>query len=665
VALVSGLLALAMLASPAGAQQPALGPPIVIDGPGADLVRPSGLSISIARDGTGGLVYVKQVSGVPHVFVSQLSGGVFRAPVQVDARLGGASSQPVIAAGNRGLLLIGFINGGELYVVDGSKGGQFEAPSGLAAGAINPAIGITNLAKAYLAFAVADGPGYDVRTAYYYNGSWALEAPPLNVTAADNAGTGSGRPAVAAAGDGVAIVVWGENGHIYSRRVWRTSPSAVDEQADAPPAGCSEVSVDNPVVGTGGDSSFAAVAFHEVVSCGGHQQSRVLMNRLHASVYDGILDVDGLSGAPADGAEDPQVATAEYGQGWVTSSRTVSRMVVGSSLENNGWPVSTIQVNSLANAAAPFPVPAIAGLYSTLIAWQQVPGSAGGAEIRVRYAPDGITLGPEAVVSSPAQGPTDAANGLAAAGDVNGEAAVAWLQGPPGSTGLMVAQMYQAPGPFPPLHALGYLHTSQPVLAWKRPRGWGPMKYSMIVDGAPVGQTYATSAAVPAPIPDGPHSWEVIGINPGGQQSHARSTSLFIDTVPPAVALRLAGRPEVGSRLRATVNYVDHPPAGEPPSDASGVARVVVGWGDGTAVRLHVGAHLSFHAYRRPGQYRISIRVTDRAGNVSRVVTAVKVVKAGAKSVPTKPGKGRAHKPGAIAPAPSGGTSKPSTPHRR
>ena len=88
----------------------------MIDGPSAAIAGLGGLSI--ARDGTGGLVYSKAVAGVPHVFVSALVGGRFQAPVQVDPALSGASSQPVIAAGNGGLLLIGFVNGGELYVVD-------------------------------------------------------------------------------------------------------------------------------------------------------------------------------------------------------------------------------------------------------------------------------------------------------------------------------------------------------------------------------------------------------------------------------------------------------------------------------------------------------------------------------------------------------------------
>ena len=66
----------------------------------------------------------------------------------------------------------------------------------------------------------------------------------------------------------------------------------------------------------------------------------------------------------------------------VTSVRTTSHDVFANELWDNGGPLGTTQVNSLPNLATPVALPATAGLYSNLIAWQQNPGSAGLAEIR-------------------------------------------------------------------------------------------------------------------------------------------------------------------------------------------------------------------------------------------------------------------------------------------
>lgn len=638
LAFVAALATLAVLAGPASAQQPATSPPTAIDGPTTAIPTPSGLGLSIARDGTGGLVYLKQVSGVTHVFVSTLQGGSFQAPTQVDAALGGASSQPVIAAGQGGLLLIGFINGGELYVVGRtSQGAAFTSPAGLASGAINPAISITDLGKAYLAFTVADGSGYDVRTAYY-NGQWALESPSLNAIPADNAGTGGGAPQVAAAGDGVAIIAWGESGHIFSRRVWATSPSAVVEQADAPPTGCTEQSADSPVVGSEGDSSYAQVAFHEVVTCNSRQQSRVFMNRLQGSVYDGLEAVDGLADTSTDGAGDPQIAMGEYGHGWVTSEHVTAHDIFATAMGDNGTPAGTVQVNGLSNAAPPDPMPAIAGLYSNFIVWQQDPGSAGVPELRVRYAPANSTLGPEMVISTPAQGPTDAAGGLAAAGDVDGDAAVAWLQGGPGGTWVMAEQMYQPPGPIYVSKAVRYENSANPLVQWSAAHeSWGPMTYTISLDGTQVAQTSSTAVRVPTAVADGPHGWQVSGANPAAQTTHSATATVFVDTVPPTAAMRLYGHPLIRTKLHVYVTYADLPPAGEPPSDASGVSTVVVRWGDGTTVPLTLGFHRSFHTYKRAGHYLISLLVTDRAGNVTRRVIPVTITKPKPKGKPKRP----------------------------
>src|SRR5579884_1964831 len=138
-ALVASSLACLTFVAPAAGQQVQPGPAVTVDAPGAGLLSVGGLSI--ARDGTGGVVYLKQADGVAHVFVSRLLGGVFQPPEQVDASLGGASSQPVVAAGNGGVLLVAFINAGTMYAVDRLGSGRApQPPVSLYSGAQNPSI---------------------------------------------------------------------------------------------------------------------------------------------------------------------------------------------------------------------------------------------------------------------------------------------------------------------------------------------------------------------------------------------------------------------------------------------------------------------------------------------------------------------------------------------
>ena len=58
----------------------------VIDGPSPDIVWLGGMAV--ARDGTGGLVYLKDVSGVP-TCSSRVLAGAFQTPEQVDSGLAG------------------------------------------------------------------------------------------------------------------------------------------------------------------------------------------------------------------------------------------------------------------------------------------------------------------------------------------------------------------------------------------------------------------------------------------------------------------------------------------------------------------------------------------------------------------------------------------------
>lgn len=636
IRIATGVLVLAMasllVCSPALAL-PVAAQPVALDGPSADVVSLAG--VAVARDGTGGLAYLKRIDGVPHVFVSALTGGSFRAPRQVDAGLPGPASQPVIAAGMRGLLLVAFVSGGQLYVVQrGGGSAGFGPPASLAVGGVNPALQITSFDKGYLAFTVPSGTGSDVRSAFYNRGHWSIEPSALNAVTGDDAGQGAGRPAVAASGDGVATVAWGESGHIFTRRVWGDAPSVILEQADGDPRGCSELAADSPAVGVGGDSSFVTVAFREAVRCGPVSRSRVFMNRLHGSQYDGLQPADGLPDGRAAGASEPQVGVGEYGFGFVASTLEGTQDIHAQQLRYDGATGGQLKVNSGAMATDPHVTVGVAGLYVTTLAWQQDPGSAGLPEIRLRYALDGITPAPEQILSTPALGPTDAAQGLSSAGDYNGNLAVAWVQGAPGQRRIVAVQLFEAPSGFGPLRPFAYALSAHPVLSWTPSRQHWGVRYSVTVDGRPVGLTQGTSFRVASSLPDGSHVWQVAALGGGGQRRIASPAQVFVDTTAPRVRFSLRGKLIPRSPVQAFVGYVDLPHGGGSTGPvgaeaASGVKTVAISWGDARSTQLPPGYHRARHAYTRRGRYRILVTVLDRAGNSTRLVRYVAIGLAG------------------------------------
>jgi hypothetical protein len=635
-----------MLATPATAQVTALGAPVTVDGPSSDIQALSGLAV--ARDGTGGLIYLKNVAGTPHVFVSRLTAGSFQPPEQVDLGLLPPSSQPVIAAGGAGQLVVAFVNAGVLYVSSTQNSTtSFTTPAVLFAGAANPSLAMNSLDnKAYLAFTAIGAGGHDVRCGYYNAGRWSVEATPLDAVPADDAGTGTGRPDSAAAGDGVGIVTWGEAGHVYVRRVWGTAPSSAVAQVDVPSvSNWDEVAASSASVATGGDSSYAEVTFNEVVASGVVQQSRVLMRRLHGSALESVTAPDGLATPGPEGANEPGVSMAEYGHGIATAARVQSNAVYGALLGKNGAAVASIRIDSLANASPPYIAPIAAGYYSDLIAWQHDPGALGATEIRARYF-DGSNFGPELVLSPPALGPTDAARGLFSASDIAADVAVAWVQGTGQNTSIVTDQLYHAIGGFKAATGFAYARTLTPVLTWTSPGArWGPM-YVVNLDGAAIGQTAGTSLRTPT-LAEGAHSWAVTAVNAAGLQSSSAAATVFVDTVPPTASFTVTGKAQIGKILRMHVRYSDVP-AGGSSAQSSGIGTVIARWGDGSGAQTI--AHNAPHSYLKPGRYTVRVTVTDKAGNTTTVKQPLRIRK------PPPPPKKKKHKHGKGSKPGSGGT---------
>ena len=108
LAIAAGALALALaaltLAGLAREADAVILPASTIDGPSEDIVGFGG--IAMAEDGTGGVVYLKRVGGVAHVFVARYAEGHWLAPIRVDTGEPFAASWPRIGAANGGELVV-------------------------------------------------------------------------------------------------------------------------------------------------------------------------------------------------------------------------------------------------------------------------------------------------------------------------------------------------------------------------------------------------------------------------------------------------------------------------------------------------------------------------------------------------------------------------------
>jgi hypothetical protein len=602
----------------------------VIDGPSSAVTGLYGLTV--ARDGTGGLIYSKQVDGAGHVFASSLQNGAFQAPQELDSSLLGSSSQPQISGSEGGELVAAFINAGQLYVVEKSSASSaWSAPQLLASGASNPSLSMSYFGKAYLVFTVAQGSGDDVRSAYSYGGRWSVSPTVLNQTAGDDAGTGTGRPQVSVAWDGTAVAAWGEGGHVYVREIVGTSPSVDTERADPPSwGGVAESSADDPVVGTEGDSSYVSIVYREQLGSGVVTQTRVLDTRLRAGTINGTWAIDGLSSPGTASADQPAAGSTQTGTGWLTAEQTTSHNLYGDWLRGAEYPTTPVQINSQFEAGPPYAAPANAGNVAMLIAWQQDSGAGSATDVRLRYGPNGSDLGPEQVVSPASLGATNAALGLLAGGDGNGDAAVAWVQGSGASTRIVARQLFQPPGAFSPYSLFSYARTQHPLLSWSAANEqWGPIRYVLTLDGIAAGTTNATSIRAADLVGQGQHSWSITAYNLIGGAVTDRASTVFVDSLAPHVSLSLAGARHPHTQLRLTLRTNDKP-AGLPAGDGSGVNSIQIRWGDGKGqtIRPATAEQTVRHAYSRRGTFRLQVNVTDRAGNRRTVTRAVKITKA-------------------------------------
>lgn len=611
------LLALALCAA-AGLASAALGatahagwyPGESIAGPGAEIEALG--DVDLAPDGSGAVVYLKREAGVPHVFLSRMIDGAFRAPERVDVGLDGPASAATVAAGSGRRLLVGFVSGGSLYGSFAPGGGRLEplsAPQRLAAGspespATDPHSDVGVNGTGYLVFAARGDVGafrLDATT-------WEPVSSVLDVDPAQTAGEGAGRPRIAVSAEGNAVATWAETRpdgrrRVFGRRITGLVPSAAPQEVSLPDLGGAPGGpADSPDIDVEDDGSFAWVVWRQ--DFGG--RSRTVARRLVGSEFETPIAFDG--GAPA-GA--PRFEMNGRGIGHAVAFGPAST-VVGAFLDRTDTFGPPLRLDTLGGGGDPLPAVTVSERRTVGVVWRREAGGTPAA-VQARHKPDEQPFEPETTLSVPAFGPVQGAAQVST--DKNGDFAVAFLQGPADARRLVAAVYDDAPA-VPVLRSTSrFQRRSRPTLKWAPGTDlWGGQRYRVFIDDIEVGIASTNEFVVPTDLADGSHSWRVQAFDRRGQASDSRSRLLRVDTGPPRVKVRVKGERRGGRALRVIVSASDRP--------GSGVATVTVDYGDRTRVSRE---RRSTHRYRRGGTYRLRVRVRDRSGNVARRTVRLRI----------------------------------------
>lgn len=614
-------------------------PPVTLDGPSSAINEFGG--VAMANDGSGGLVYVKSVAGVPHVFACRLVAGQWSPPIRVDSEQPYAASQPAISAGPRGELLVAWVSpvttyhGKPQYALFSARIGAGASSFGptlpidpnVGEGqGVEPALSSTSPGKAIIAYRVITyvfvpgaeppvaqlRPGdvlADIRVARLSSDRWSRLGP-VNANSEFTMrppGPANG-PEIGTGIDGGAVVAWQEPdqtgaARILLRRIFGTNPGPILQVSPATWEG-KAVSADADAFSLSVTPyTMARVAFRIAPTAGSALAGRVLVNSLPpnfsttAGKLTGPLLADG--GLTAGGIGPPAIAVAEDSSrkvftrvGFAGGARL--RQLGGSGVEGTLSPIATPATPRTEAGAVPV-----------------VAASPDGGGIAAYPAFDALGLPTVAVRQEFASGA--AQTGLvsgAQGGPISqleigrsgvGDGLIAFRQGEPGRYEIVADRVTVPPQAFKLKAPKGWVKPREAKLRWQAATSAvGGLTYSVLIDGRAVRRGLRRFAFHPPPaqLGNGVLEAQVMATDSLGQQLLSGSAKLRVDGLPPAVTVRARGD-RVTVKLRDPDSGVD-----------SKATRVSFGDGEGAKG----GARLS-HEYGRGGRFRIVVRGSDEAGN--------------------------------------------------
>ena len=634
--LLALLVALAAWAAPARA---VIHPAAVLDGPSNAILDVDGTAM--APDGSGGIVYRKEVEGVAHVFVAPFREGLWGTPVQVDSEDAFGASEPAIAAGEGGRLLVVWVQERNVNISDVAEYSLMGASMQPGAGGFGQAIMIDpdvgepdtgDISGVDPRLAMApDGAAYvvyrtilddctlgdennpelskchpggtdkvlSVRVARYDYLTWSSlgqvnRAPQI----AMRNPTPENAPAIGVSLNGNGVVAWqepdsGDVARIWARRLFGTVKGNVLEVSPQTLGGRSvSTDADAPAVAVGpyGETQIAfrvlGASGSAVATTGVYANSILSEIAPHGSEPRGasLLGTGSGLGPPSDAIDQEGGA---FRVSWTAGGAV--RELEGS----NRAAGSAVMVGAGAGSAPTIINPAGGGT----TAWSAPSGQPPAVQVREDYAGgafQGATLagGVAGVVSGPLLG-----------GDGKGDALIGFSQGPSGQAEIVGAFIQAPPAPFVLSVPNGWVRGGEATIGWESSFDAVPgVTYTVYVDGRPRQRDLTgLSARLGATgLGDGVHHVQVLATDASGQQTMSAREELKVDANPPVVSVRSVDHRR-GVRVTAR-------------SDASGVdaAATQISFGDGHGVK---GRASATHVYARAGVYTIVAHVRDRVGN--------------------------------------------------
>jgi hypothetical protein len=648
---VRALLAAALIAlTCAPAAQAQLAPASLIDGPSPTILDVDGAAM--APDGSGAILYRKLVEGQAHLFVARFVGGAWQAPVQVDHGQQFSASFPAVAAGDGGRVLVVWaepwaviaqVTHYQLMSAEIDPGAsEFGAavqvdPKDIGDGsAAYPSLAMAPNGQAYVAYrAVTDNllnnqrvvparPGdelIDVRVARC-NGQGLAWTSLGNIN--DHAQvtmrhpTAENAPAIGVSLAGNAVVTWQEPdasgvARILARRIFgnRVGTAVLDVSGASANGQPIDAEADAPAiaVGTFGE---AKIAYRLAGGAGSpYGGARILLNTLPAETDPKgakLAGVQVLAGSPTLGP--PSVAVDSKGNFRTTYDASgTAQLASGNDFEPLSSPLSFGAVGSPrepANTTTARVLSSINPAGGGVSVWP----ASDAAGLPAVAAREDFANGAwqSALLAAPLSGPVGAP---ALGGSGNGDALMAFVQGPAEAQQVMGAVAKAPPGQFEATTPVGWVRGSRATVSWEAPsEAFGGTSYEVLVDGH-VRSRHVSATTLrldPRALGDGVHRVQVLATDGVGQQTMTPEATLKIDANPPEATLRRSGR-------QVTVRVVDR-------GSGAVAGSTTIAFGDGTSARHKLKMR---HTYAGGGTYTIVVHSRDRVGSVLNVNLRVKV----------------------------------------